>query len=260
MEARRTSMTGQLVRWLRGGRSRPLLALGLVVLLCVAARQWRFVSAHVLIAGPFVAPLFIWLGAARSRLARPLAIVLAVAVPVLYALSTWQPGTIAPPRHDWMFAYAMVAYPLCALGLAWDRSRTDQTTRRYAIGAGALAVGALVVAVIGFAVTSDGHRSLSTLRSQAEAAEVLPLPAGLAVAGEERRCGGGYCDVLVTVTGAQGQAADEVAERLAAHLVGTGWQENYDGSYDKPVGGLLDWHEHTARITRTGDAVVLHLS
>ncbi|GAA1755323.1 hypothetical protein GCM10009681_28090 [Luedemannella helvata] len=254
-------MTGRLVAWLRGGRSRPLLALGLVVLLCVAARQWRFASAHVLIAGPFVAPLFIWLGAARSRLARPLAIALAVALPVLYALSTWQPGTIAPPRHDWMFAYAMVAYPLCALGLAWDRSRVDQPTRRYAIGAGALAVGVLVVGVIGFAVTSDGHRSLSTLKSQAEAVEVLPLPPGLTVAAEERRCGSsGFCDVLMTVTGAPGQAPDEIADRLAAHLVDTGWQENHDGSYDKPVGGLLDWHEHTARITRAGDAVVLQLA
>jgi hypothetical protein len=213
----------------------------------------------------FGAPLFVWLGVARSRLARPVGAGMAAAMLAVYGLSRWQPGSLPPPQFDWLIVFVALAAPACAVGLWMDRRhlrRAAAPKRRhaYTIASVALLVGALCAGCTFAAVLAERYKSgLASLSVDPTPGELGRLPAGLTVAAADPDCGSaGYCSYLLTVVGGLGQHRDRVAALLVEHLLAQGWRattDAYDGSieYTKPVGGILDWHYHEVRVDTDPD-------
>jgi hypothetical protein len=122
-------------------------------------------------------------------------------------------------------------------------------------------VGLGVILLIAFLVLVNGP-----VASTPSGAEVLPLPAGLAVAGNrDEGCDSGsqtICSREIQVRSAAGLPDDEVVQQLRDHLMQTGgWQLAPDstGSWNscRAEGWLLDRHEVCVGVQNDQDRVIV---
>jgi hypothetical protein len=259
--------------WVKLGGWRPVLGVLASVLLIASLGgelaesrdSWERWIWAALLAAVFGAPLFLWLAVARSRIARPVGIGLAGLMVVVYGLSRWQPGNVAPPQWDWLFVFASLAFPACAFAL-WvvRRMARREGLRRlptgYTVAGLTLAMAALFSSCVAVGITTGKFKSgLTTLSVNPRPGEVLPLPEGLTLVGTDDGCGSsGYCSPIFAVTGPMDWTSDQLAARLAEHLVKTGWRPNRAdvhgaSTFAKPVGGLLNWHGHMAWVSTNPD-------
>jgi hypothetical protein len=208
----------------------------------------------------FSTPTGVWVAGAHSRIARPVAIGLNALMVMAFAVSRWNPGRIQPPNLDWIIASMAVTVPVVVLGLVGDRWLTQRhgvAPTRWRMVLARIGCACVLVCACGFTAVSRG--SLYSMRSGAfimspAPGEIQPLPDDLTVVDVDRECGPtGTCAVEIVISGPAGLPADALVDEVGRHLRRHGWQlsagVSTDGpEYDRPVGGILRWKRHTARV------------
>jgi hypothetical protein len=202
----------------------------------------------------FVFPLVCWALAARTaRVGWIIGTVLTLSVVAEIALA-----------NDWVLASAKITLLLVIVlatvtaligGIAVEGRHVGVPKLRSAGARGALGlilscvycvVGLGVILLVAFLVVVNGP-----VASTPSSSEVLPLPAGLAVAGNrDDGCSSGsrtICSREIQVRSAAGLSDDEMVQQLGGHLAQTGWQLAPDttGSWSgcRTEGWLLDGHK-----------------
>jgi hypothetical protein len=221
----------------------------------VAAAIWLLVP--VLLYLPM--PVICWYVLSRVRTTR---IVIGVILVTFGVVTMLLAAGVLPTRVRWelVLAYAPVASTLVWLGVSLENRRLtaptpigQQRTRLLAqtmlvgyAGASLLCCTPAASVVIG----SDAFLPSNS--------ELLPLPTPLIVVSNSVGCGSESCSRDITVGSSTGLPADQILQRLRAHLTQAhAWQLSPSDSACRPNGWLIDRRSLCIQISATAPQEVL---
>lgn len=198
----------------------------------------------------FVFPLVCWALAARTfRVGWIVGIVLGLCVTAEIALA--EEWILAGAKVTLLLVFALATVAVLIAGIVVEGRRVGVRKLR---SSGVRGVLGLILSAL-YCVIGLGYILLfalffvvnGPLAATPSSAEVLPLPAGLAVAGNREGCGSGsqtICSRDIQVRSTTGLPDDAVVRQLRDHLTQTGWQlaPDTDGSWSgcRAEGWLLD--------------------